>query len=435
MDSREGGKGALGDVRVLDLAGPLGAYCTKLLADLGAEVIKVEKPGGCCTRDIGPFFHDDPHREKSLYFFHFNANKRSITLDIETADGAEVFKRLVRSSDIVVETFPPGYLERRGLGYPALQEVNPAVIFTSVTPFGQTGPYRDYKGSDIIGLAMGGLLYIGGFPEDPPSQAGPWQACHETSVNACVATLAALYNRDVTGQGQWVDVSMQECVAVALQFVMQFYDLRRELIVRNGTSLATSSAFPARRLPGMGLYPCKDGYVNLFPLGRIPELVDWMESKKMAGALKEERWQEVLAVISTTESLTRLFGNPAAAEKYMTEEFPYIDGLVAAFVGAHNKKEMCEEAQSRRIPAVPVNDVRDLLSNPQLVFRNFFVDVHYPELRVKLTHVGSPYRLSETPWQIVRRAPLVGEDNREIYEDEMGIPRESLRLFKEGGII
>ncbi len=435
MESLEGSKTALGDVRVLDLTGPLGNYCTKLLADLGADVIKVEKPGGCSTRNIGPFYHDEPDPERSLYFYHFNTNKRSITLDIETADGRDVFQRLVKTADILVETLPPGYLERLGLGYSSLQQVNPRLILTSMTPFGQTGPYRDYRGSDIIGLAMGGLLYIGGFREDPPRQAGACQAYHETSVNACVATLAALHNRDVTEEGQWVDVSMQECVAVALQWITQFYDLRKEIVVRNGTPIAQSSKMPARRLPAMGLYSCRDGYVNLHPIGRLSEVMEWIDSKQMAGDLGDGRWQKLVETIGTTEGRAKLTGDPEAVERYMTESSSHIDGIVSAFVAKHSKRELCEEGQSWRIPVTPVNDVRDLLDNPQLLFRHFFVDVDYPELGVTLRDMGAPYRLSETPWRIARRAPLVGEDNHEIYQRELGLAEGTISLLKEGGII
>jgi len=435
MGPKNSRKTALGDIRVLDLAGPLATYCTKLLADLGADVIKIERPGGCSTRNIGPFFHDEPHPEKSLYFHHFNTNKRSVTLDIATADGRDILKRLVETTDILIETFPPGYLENLGLDYPALQKLNSGLILTSVTPFGQTGPYRDYKGSDIIGLALGGLLYIGGFPEDPPHQAGASQAFHQTSVNACVAALAALHNRDITGEGQWIDVSMQECVAVALQYVMQFYDLRKEIVVRNGTPLATTTTLPVRRLPAMGLFPCQNGYVNLFPRGRFHELIEWMDSRQQAGDLKEERWQYVMELISTAEGLLKLFSDTEATEKYMMQECPHIDAVVAEFVSKHTKIELCEEGQKWRIPVVPVNDVRDLVENPQLLYRQFFAEIPGPEPGLNMRDLGAPYRFSETPWRITQRAPLIGEHNLEIYHGEFGLTVETVRLFKEGGII
>ncbi|MCK4722097.1 MAG: CoA transferase, partial [Dehalococcoidia bacterium] len=194
----------LGDIRVLDLADAKGVYCTKLLADLGADVIKIERPGGDPMRNIGPFFHDEPDPEKSLYWFHFNTSKRSITLNLETADGREVLKKLAKTADVMVETFSPGHLEQIGLGYQTLRELNPRLILTSITPFGQTGPYRDFEGSDMIAQAVGGLMYLPGFPEDPPCRIYGSQAYHSASVQAAVGTMIALYARELTGEGQQV---------------------------------------------------------------------------------------------------------------------------------------------------------------------------------------------------------------------------------------
>jgi len=425
---------ALSDIRVLDLAGPLGVYCTKMLADLGADVIKVERPGGDPTRNLGPFYRDDPHPERSLYFFHFNTNKRSITLDIETADGKDLLKRLVKGADILVETFPPSHLEGMGLGYPALREINPGLILTSITPFGQTGPYRDFKGSDIIGLAMGGLMFIGGYPDDPPRQTGASQAYHETSVNACVATLAALYNRDMGGGGQQVDVSMQECVAVALQYVTTFYDLRKEIVIRNGTVLAVPASYPPRRRI-QGLYASKDGYVNLHPLGRLFELVDWMASTGLAGDLKEEKWQRLIGIVGDAKGLEKFMADAEAWARWVREEFPHVDGTIADFIARHTKRELCDEGQRWRVPIVPVNNAQDLAGNPQLLARDFFVDAEHPELGASLRYPGAPYRLSETPWGVARRAPLIGEHNAQVYEGELRLSRERMRSLKEAGAI
>ena len=186
----------LGDIRVLDLADEKGVYCTKLLADLGADTIRIEEPGGDPMRRIGPFFHDEPDHEKSLYWFQFNTSKRGITLNLETADGREILKRLVKTADVVVETFPPGYLDEMGLGYSVLSELNPGVVLTSITPFGQSGPYRDFQSSDLIAQAMGGLMYLAGFPEDAPHKLHGSQAYHSASVQAAVGTMMALYARE-----------------------------------------------------------------------------------------------------------------------------------------------------------------------------------------------------------------------------------------------
>src|SRR3990170_3305135 len=161
-------EGMLSPYRVLDLTDEKGLLCGKILGDLGADVIKIERPGGDPARRIGPFYHDEPHPEKSLFWFAFNTSKRGITLNIETADGQEIFKRLVQTADFVIETFPPGYLAKLGLGYSDLEKINPGIILVSITPFGQTGPYKDWKGADIVAWATGGDMAPWGEPDRPP---------------------------------------------------------------------------------------------------------------------------------------------------------------------------------------------------------------------------------------------------------------------------
>ena len=251
----------LGDIRVLDLTGEAGVYCTKLLADLGADVLRIEPPGGHPMRNLGPFVNNEPDPDKSLYWFHFNTSKRGITLNPENADGRKIFKRLVESAHVLVETFPPGYMEKIGLGYDVLKEVNPRLIYTAITPFGQTGPYRNFLASDMVAQAMGGLMFLAGFPEDPPYQLGCSQAYHSASVHAAVGTMIALYAADDIGQGQFVDVSLQESVLMSMETAMQHYDIRKEIRQRVGREEPT--------VPGIGLYPCKDGYVFSYVVGQF----------------------------------------------------------------------------------------------------------------------------------------------------------------------
>ncbi len=207
--SEQGAGGMLEPYRVLDLTGERGYLCGKLLGDLGADVIKIEKPGGDPGRNLGPFYKDIPDPEKSLYWFAFNANKRGITLNIETAQGQEIFKRLVGTADFVVESFAPGYMDSLGLGYSELSRINPRIIMTSITPFGQSGPYKDYKSSDIVDAAMGGILYPCGDPDRPPVQFAPPQSYYNAGVEAAIGTLMAHTYRQTSGQGQHVDVSIQ----------------------------------------------------------------------------------------------------------------------------------------------------------------------------------------------------------------------------------
>jgi len=425
----EGRETALGDIRVLDLADEKGLYCTKLLADLGADVIKIEKPGGDRARFIGPFYNDEPEPQKSLYWFQFNTNKRSITLNLETADGREILKRLIEKADIMVETFPPRHLDGMGLGYPVLRAINPSLILTSITPFGQTGPYRDFKTSDIVGQAMGGIMYLAGSPDDPPNRLYGSQAYHMASVQAAAGSLTALYVREMTGEGQHVDVSMQEAVAIAQESAMQTYDLRREIRQRTGVS----GLAPAH--PGMGTFECKDGYVNIFMLaGQWSELFDWMETEGMAGDIRERYHQ----VIEKLNDLFFIFGvvmDREAYARFLKEEYAPVDECLRAFLKSHTKQELYDGAQQRRLQLSMVSTIEDLLENPQLEALGYFVHVKHPELEATLKYPGAPYHLSGTPWRIRERAPLIGEHNLEIYEKELGFSREELTLLKQGGVI
>ena len=394
---------ALGDLRVLDLAGPIGIYCTKQLADLGADVIKIERPGGDPTRSLGPFYHNKAHPEKSLYWFHFNTNKKSITLNIESPKGKGIFKKLVKTTDIIVESFPPGYLDSIGLGYSTLKKINPALIMTSITPFGQTGPYKDFKASDLIGLAMGGFLFICGWEDEPPSRVGGSQAYNIASIHATTATLIALYHRDITGEGQHIDVSMQQCVAHSLQWVPQMYDLQKRIMVRSG------------RL-GVPLQECKDGWTNFIALFDWDLLVDWLKSGGGAADLDDDKFKDMDYQIRPE------------VRQHITE-------VTDAFTKSHDKRWVCEEGQNRGVIAIPCNSAKDVVENPQLVLRNFFVDVAHPELGDTLKYPGAPYRFAETPWRIRRRAPLVGEHNNEIYKKELGLTSKEIAALKGQGVI
>lgn len=402
--------GALDDVRVLDMGGPPALYCTKLLADLGADVIKIEPPEGDPARRIGPFFRDEPHPEKSLYWFHFNTNKRSVTLNLEVADGREIFRRLARRADILIETFPPEHLDKVGLGYSVLREVNSRLIHVSITPFGQTGPWKNYKASDLIGVAAGGLMYVCGWPDRPPVRMGGSQAYHQASFHATAGTLIALYDRLTTGEGQHVDVAMHEAVPLSLIVTVFDYLARGIIRKREGNQFD---------IPAQGLFQCRDGYVDsrvLFYSGNWERVVQWMDSEGMAGDLKEEQWS-----------------NPEYRRQ--ASAIQHINELFGAFVAKHTKQEIFEEGQRRGLVVARVNTAEDVAQDPHLAARRFFVPVAHPELGCTLQYLGAPYRLSETPWAIKRRAPLLGEHNTEIYEGELGLSKQDVLVLKQGGII
>ncbi len=220
--------------RALDLTDEKGSLCGKILGDLGADVIKIEPPGGDLSRNKGPFYKDIPHPEKSLFWLALNTSKRGITLNIDTSDGKDVFRRLVKSADFVIESFPPGDMEARGLGYKALCQVNPQVIMISISPFGQTGPHKDYKASDIVIMARGGLMYIYGDSDRAPVRISFPQAYLHAGAEAAVGAMMALYARRTTGRGQHVDVSAQRSVASAMYNTRPFWDLNKVILRRSG---------------------------------------------------------------------------------------------------------------------------------------------------------------------------------------------------------
>ena len=421
----------LGDIRVLDLTGEAGVYCTKLLADLGADVLRIEPPGGHPMRNLGPFVNNEPDPDKSLYWFHFNTSKRGITLNPENADGRKIFKRLVESAHVLVETFPPGYMEKIGLGYDVLKEVNPRLIYTAITPFGQTGPYRNFLASDMVAQAMGGLMFLAGFPEDPPYQLGCSQAYHSASVHAAVGTMIALYAADDIGQGQFVDVSLQESVLMSMETAMQHYDIRKEIRQRVGREEPT--------VPGIGLYPCKDGYVFSYVVASFGAnwdvIIDWMDAEGMAGDLRDDAYNEVWELISDYGQLVSLINDPPKLMA-MLEKFAHVSDLLRTFLMTKTKLQIFDEAAERRIMINPVQNAKDIVESPQFNALDFITDVEHPELGMSLKYPGAPcYHISETPWRISRRAPLVGEHNRDIYEAELGLNREQLLTLKTEGAI
>ncbi len=417
---------------MLDMTGPTGAYCTKLLADLGADVIRIEPPGGDPSRKLGPFFRDEPHPDKSLYFFHFNTNKRSITLNLDTEGGRSLFKKLVKTADMLVESFKPGHLASLGLGYEVLKEINPGLILVSISGFGQTGPYRDFESADIVALAMIGLAYTLGFPEDPPGSLGASQAYHMTSANAAIGALMALYNRDITGEGQWVDVPVHGTCLRMAEMVALMYWLQ-------GINRKRSGFEYYRGL--RDLFPCKDGYIVCSVLGGAgaDKALEWMQSEGMASDLQEPGCAEVIAAIkgvapgrgtshgSAKEGVAKLSD--------MRERMQHVEAVWQAFLRTHTKEELFVGAQTRGIVLMPVNTVKDIVEDVGLQERNYFVHVLHPELGQPLKYPGAPYRLSETPWKISKRAPLIGEHNIEIYETELGFSKNELALLRRGNVI
>ena len=402
---------ALDDIRVLDLTQDLGGYCTKLLADLGADVIKIEPPSGDPARNVPPFYHDEAGLERSLYFFNLNTNKRSIALDLESDAGRAAFAQLVPSADIVVESFAPGYLDSLGLGYDGLTKLRGDIILTSVTGFGQTGPHAGYLAPDIVGVAMGGIMWLAGSPDDAPNLPPCGQGYASAGIQAAAGTTMALYHRDVSGEGQHVDVSMQEALLIAQETAMPQFDLQGS--VRNRTGMR--GALPIN-VPGMGPYEASDGWIWSYvgaPGGAFwTELLAWMVSEGKAEDMGDEPYVSLIAELNM-RFLTSVVLNPDSA-KEKVPILDHIDEVLLRFYKSKPKWELYEQGQRRRLLIGIVSSPEDLAKNPQLAARAWFQDIAHPELGGTLRYPGPPYRLSETPWRITRRPPLLGEHTAEV---------------------
>ena len=402
---------ALSDIRVLDLTQDLGGYCTKLLADLGADVIKIEPPSGDPARNVPPFYHNEAGLERSLYFFNLNTNKRSLTLDLTGPAARAALEKLVPTADVVVESFAPGYLDGLGLGYDALTKLRSNIILTSVTGFGQSGPHAQFLSPDIVGVAMGGIMWLAGSPQDAPNLPPCYQGYISAGIQAAAGTTMALYHRDVTREGQHIDVSMQEAVLIAQETAMQQYDLQGSVRTRTGVR----GALPIN-VPAMGPYEASDGWIWSYvgaPGGAAwTELQAWMVSEGKAEDLSDEPYNSVIAELNM-RFLTAVVLNPASA-KEKGPVLKHIDDVLLAFFKSKPKWELYEQGQRRRLLIGIVSNPEDLAKNPQLNARAWFQDIAHPELNDTLRYPGPPYRLSETPWRIVRRPPLLGEHNDEV---------------------
>ena len=396
---------ALQGVRVLDLTQHVaGPYCTKLLADFGADIIKVERPQGDPARSLPPFASDEPHQERSLLFAYLNTNKKSITLDLKTATGKSLLHRLLADTDIVVENFAPRVMPSLGLDYDSLSAINPSLVMVSISNFGQTGPYRDYKAADIVHYALGGLMYIFGSANREPLKHALRQTQFKAGTNAATAALIGWYHQQFTGEGQHIDISIQECVASAL---------------RDTTSLYTYAGSTRQRQPAYtgdmprSPVPTKDGYIVPIHFGGA---VDWDGVADFIAApdLKDEAF-------ATPESR---FNNAQALQEALES------GL------AHWRKfDLMREAHKRRghIYGV-VHSPAEVLASEQYGARSFFADIEHPEFG-NATYPGAPFIMSETPWQATSPAPMLGEHNREILCDRLGLSMDDLNTLTASGVV
>src|SRR5215467_244242 len=389
----------LSDIRVLDLSEDVaGPFCTKLLAGLGAEVIKVEPPGtGDVTRRTGPFVHEAPHVEQSAAFLYLNTGKKSITLDLKSQTGACILQRLARECDILIESFPAGALDQLGLGYAALEHLNPGLIYTSVTPFGQTGPYRDYKGSELVAQAMGALMHTIGLPDREPLRIGGSAAGYTTGMSAFSATLLALYVRDAVRHGQHVDVSAIETITVAQIHASIQHQFGRKPVRRASTLVRAQDGWVH---PGLERGAREDTWARVCALMGRPELAD--DPKFNTREARREHQQELLALIS-------------------------------AWTSTCPKEDIYHTLQGLRTVAGYVATVADLGTSQQLSAREFFQRLDHPDAGTA-TYPGAPFTIQGAVWHHAR-APRLGEHNAEVYCGRLGYTSEDLAHLRGAGVI
>jgi crotonobetainyl-CoA:carnitine CoA-transferase CaiB-like acyl-CoA transferase len=412
--------GPLSGLRVLELADQSGQFCGKLLGDLGADVIKIEPPGGEPCRRIGPFLNDIPHPERSLSFWYYNTSKRGMTLDINTADGRDLFRRLAATADVVLETLRPGYLSSIGCGHEMMSRQNPGLILCSLTPFGQTGPWRDYLSSDLLHMAAGGEMASSGYDDTdvldaPPIAPGGGNAWHMSCHFAYMAIVAALVHRMASGRGQDIDVSIHEACALTTESAIANYIYRGEVLQRHTGRHHAAGPSPRTQ------FRASDGnYVCALVGGRlnpkyIKELADLLDTNGMAGDLRDPKYQDQAVITANTSHI--------------------IDGLVAGFIASLPAEEVYHRAQQRGFTWGAVRAPEQQLDDPHLHDRGFWKEVEHPELGRCFTYPGEAAIYNGSPWRISRRAPRIGEHNVEILCGELGLSSGELTMLMENHVI
>ncbi len=403
--------------RVLDLTDGEAQLCGRILADLGADVVRIEKPGGDASRHTGPFYGDVVHPEKSVWWYVLNASKRGITLNLESEDGRALFKELVKSADFVIESYHPGHMARLGLDYPALSRVNPRIIVTSLTPFGQTGPYHDFKSSELVLMALGIFMYSTGDPDRPPVKPNYPLAGISASIAAFSATMVAHYYRLKSGQGQHIDVSAQASPPWFTGAVRIYPQMGQGEIRRTGPRIARRPDLQFR-----SIWPCKDGYV-MFPFrGGVSGR---RTSKAMAQWMAEEGIGDAYFDSIDWDSLDMLQASQEMVDR--------LEKPIGVFLLTKTKQELAEQTAARGILMGYVDNMGDLRQNPQLA-SGFWREIEHPELNRSITYPGLFLRSSVVESGIRHRAPLIGEHNHEIY-GEIGISKERILALNQAGVI
>jgi crotonobetainyl-CoA:carnitine CoA-transferase CaiB-like acyl-CoA transferase len=398
--------GALSSLKIIEV-GDLAAapYCTKLMADMGADVVKVERPGhGDRSRTRGPFPADLPHPDKSGMFLYLNTNKRGVTIDIARAEGFEILEKLVAGADILVHNVNPVEMDAIGLSYARMLKANPKLVMTSITPYGMTGPYRDYRAEDMSVWCAGGVNVLNGnaaHPELPPLKVFGHQAGYQGGVHGAAATVAAALVQAREGVGQHIDVSMQECVSVQLEMTFEYWPYMGMIATRLGQK-------PLQPVETMA---CKDGFIYLC-------------------CIEEHQWRNFVHIMGDPEwADEEIFGDRLKRAL----NWDVLKVLLEEWVSQQTVLDLYRKAQARRVPFAPVSTMGDLLNSEHLKARGFFVEIAQP---VAGTHKypGAPLKYGRTPWEIRRPAPTLGQHNAEVF-GAIGIDAARQAELRAKGVI
>ncbi|MDO8616730.1 MAG: CoA transferase [Dehalococcoidia bacterium] len=396
------GKDSLANLRVLDLSdGIAGAYCTRLFAGYGADVLVLEPPGGHALRRHGPFAGGPPHRETGAAWLYLAANKRSVTLDIQTATARRLCRRMVEEATIIVESFPPGRLAALGLGLEELRAIKRRIVLLSITPFGQSGRHAQWKATNLTSFASGGQMSLTGEPDREPLVNGGYQAECQAGLQAFAAGATAAVNADALEVPQQVDISAQECMASALELYLSWWAyLKRDISQRKGNVLSAM----------VGIYPAADGYLGFHIMPR-----NWPWFARAIGRpdlIEDSRFKDNYSRLQNNDEL---------------------EAIIYEWSGRQSAQEVYRQAGAARVPVAFVHTIGDLLASEQLQERGYFQAIAHP-VAGQQTYAGAPFRLSAVDWQ-PGRAPLLGEHNEEFYCGEMGLSGADLSRLRAAGVV
>src|SRR5699024_6801047 len=385
-------------LKVIEIGDELTQYTGKLLANMGAEVIKIEPLEGVNSRRVRPFYKDEFDINQSLYFWHYNTNKKSVRIDITLEENKEEVYKLISGADVVLEGNKPGELKKYDLDYHSLKKLFPELIYCSITPFGQDGPWKDYKFSDLTQLALGGIMHATGYddvPNSPPIAPTGGQSVHLAGHFAMISILTAVLHKDIFNEGQFIDISTHECITTSTEMSIPYWEYREESVIRQ----TGRHGLPHFSTPFN--VKCKDGkYVICLMLyftgDRWKRLVEWLDSHNMAFDLTDKKYEDNV---------------------YRAKNKLHIFEVIERFCAQHDSDYIVETAQSYQFPWALIRAPEDMLKDKHIFEdRDAFVKINHPEINESFYYPGPPVKFNKTPLKINKRAPLLGEHNSELLE-------------------